>query len=67
MQFTFEDVPMSQTTIEKELKLIRQRLEAIEEALAEEMTASDKRDLKEALAEHKRGKSIPFERVRNRH
>lgn len=55
---------MSQTTIERELKLIRQRLEAIEEALAEEMTEEDKRDLKEALAEHKRGKSVLFGKVR---
>jgi predicted nucleic acid-binding Zn-ribbon protein len=56
---------MSQTTnIEKELRLIRQRLEAIEETLAEEMTKEDKRDLKEAIAEHKQGKSVPFDKVR---
>ena len=55
---------MSQTTIKNELKLIRQRLEAIEEVLAEEMSETDKRDLKEALAEHKRGKSVPFNKVR---
>jgi hypothetical protein len=35
---------MSQATIAKELRLIRQRLDAIEEALAEEMTEEDKRD-----------------------
>jgi hypothetical protein len=51
---------MPQATIEKELRLIRQRLEAIEEVLAEEMTQEDKRDLREALEEHKRGKSVPF-------
>ena len=55
---------MSQTAIERELKLIRQRLEAIEKALAEEMTEEDKRDLGEALVEHKRGKSVPFSKVR---
>lgn len=55
---------MSQATIERELKLIRQRLEAIEESLAEEMTEEDKRDLKEAIVEHRRGKSVPFGKVR---
>jgi hypothetical protein len=58
---------MSQSTIEKELKLIRQRLEAIEEVLGEEMSEDDKRDLKEALAEHRRGKSGPYEKVRRQH
>lgn len=58
---------MSQTTIQNELKLIRQRLEAIEETLAEEMSGSDKRDLKAALAEHKQGKSVPFEKARKKH
>jgi hypothetical protein len=55
---------MSEITIEKELKLIRQRLEAIEETLAEEMTKDDKRDFRKALAEHKRGKSVDFNKVR---
>ena len=55
---------MSQTRVEKELRLIRQRLEAIEEVLGEEMTESDKRALKEALREHKEGKSIPFNKGR---
>lgn len=55
---------MSQTVIEKELKLIRQHLDAIEEMLAEEISESDKKDLKEALAEHKSGKSILFDKVR---
>lgn len=58
---------MSQTTIENELKLIRQRLEAIEETLAEEMSESDKRDLKEALADHRQGRSLSFEKVRKKH
>lgn len=40
--------------------MIRQRLESIEEALAEDMTDDDKRALKEALQEHKAGKSVAF-------
>ena len=55
---------MSSTKLEKELKLIRQRLEAIEDVLAEEMTKDDKRALKEAIREHREGKSIPFNKVR---
>lgn len=55
---------MSQTTIANELKLIRKRLDAIERVLAEEMSESDKHDLKVALSEHKRGRSVPFDRVR---
>ncbi len=43
--------------------MIRQRLEAIEEALAEEMSEEDKWALNEALAEHKQGKSVPFNKV----
>ena len=55
---------MSSTKLEKELKLIRQRLEAIEDVLAEEMTKDDKRALKEAIREHREGKSTPFNKVR---
>jgi hypothetical protein len=55
---------MSQSTIEKELRLIWRRFEAIEEALAEEMSEEDKRDLKEAPTEHKKGRSVPFNKVR---
>lgn len=51
---------MSSATLERELSLIRQRLEAIEEALAEEMTANDKASLDEALKDHREGKSLPF-------
>lgn len=47
-------------TVAKELSLIRQRLEAIEEALGEEMTSDDKAALEEALREHGEGKSVPF-------
>ena len=46
--------------MEKELHLIRERLEAIEDALGEEMTADDKRALEEAMSEHKQGKTIAF-------
>lgn len=46
--------------MEKELHLIRERLEAIEDALGEEMTADDRKALAEALKEHREGKTIPF-------
>lgn len=51
---------MAQAQVERELKLIRQRLESIEEALAEEMTEDDKRALREALKEYRSGKTVPF-------
>ena len=51
---------MAQTQVEKELKLIRQRLESIEEALAEEMTEDERQALREALKEHMSGKTVPF-------
>jgi len=47
--------------IEVELKLIRHRLEAIEEALSEEMSANDKEGLKQALKEHEKGETISLE------
>jgi len=43
---------MSRVILERELNLIRQRLEAIEAALAEEMTTKDRAALEEALKEH---------------
>ena len=52
--------------MEKELRLIRERLEAIEDSLGEEMTANDKRALEEALSEHKEGKTIAFKSSRLR-
>jgi hypothetical protein len=57
---------MSKLILERELHLIRERLEAIEEALGEEMTAEDKRALEEALREHREGKSIAFRPRRSR-
>lgn len=51
---------MTGTQLEHELRLIRQRLEVIEDALAEEMTDDDKRALSEALEEHRQGKAISF-------
>ncbi|MDG6981482.1 MAG: hypothetical protein JRN51_10285 [Nitrososphaerota archaeon] len=51
---------MAQKVVERELRLIRQRLDSIEEALAEEMTEDDKLARQEALEEHKLGKAIPF-------
>ena len=46
-----------------EIKLIRLRLEALEEMLSEEMGEDDKRALEEALEEHKRGETINLEEV----
>jgi hypothetical protein len=51
---------MSRLILEKELHLIRERLEAIEDALGEEMTADDKRAFAEAMREHREGKTVPF-------
>jgi len=51
---------MSKLVLEKELHLIRERLEAIEESLGEEMTTDDKKALEEALKEHRKGKTVPF-------
>ncbi len=55
---------MSRVVLERELNLIRQRLEAIEAALAEEMTIKDRAALEEALKEHRKGRSIPFKASR---
>jgi len=57
---------MSRLVFEKELHLIRRRLEAIGEALAEEMTADDKKALQEPLEEHREGKTIAFRPSRSR-
>lgn len=57
---------MSKLILEKELGLIRQRLDAIEEALGEEMTVEDKAALHEALKEHRQGRSIRFKPARSR-
>lgn len=54
------------TSLEKELRLIRQRLDSIEEALAEEMSEDDRNALAEGLREHKEGKTIKFARIRKR-
>ncbi len=51
----FTVAAMSKVVLEKELRLIRRRLEAIEEALGEEMTADDRSALDEALREHREG------------
>jgi hypothetical protein len=57
---------MSRVILEKELGLIRQRLEAIEEALAEEMSVDDKAALREALREHRAGRSVAFRPTRSK-
>ena len=54
---------MSKTKLERELELIRQRLDSIEEALADEMTTDDKAALSEALREHTHGRTISFEKA----
>jgi hypothetical protein len=51
---------MMATGLERELKLIRQRLDSIEEVLAEEMSEDDRDALAEGLKEHREGKTIQF-------
>lgn len=51
---------MMETSLEKELRLIRERLDSIEDALAEEMSEDEKRAREDALKEHKRGRTVPF-------
>jgi hypothetical protein len=51
---------MMATALEKELRLIRERLDSIEDALAEEMSTDDKKARVDALREHKEGKTIPL-------
>jgi hypothetical protein len=53
---------MMATSLEKELRMIRERLDSIEDALAEEMSEDDKMVRAEALKEHKEGKTAPFVR-----
>ena len=53
---------MMATSLGKELRLIRRRLDSIEEVLSEEMSSSDKKARAEALKEHKEGKTVPFVR-----
>lgn len=52
--------------IQGELKLIRRRLEAIEDALSEELSVDDAKALKEAVEEHKRGETIRLEEATRR-
>jgi len=53
---------MMATGLEKGLRLIRERLDSIEDALAEEMSEDDKKARSEALKEHREGKIVPFVR-----
>jgi len=55
---------MATTQLQREPKLIRERLESIEEVLSEEMSLDDRRALREALNEHKQGKTVPFNSTR---
>lgn len=50
---------MMATRLEKELRLIRQRLDSIEDVLSEEMSSGDKKARAEALKEHREGKPSP--------
>jgi hypothetical protein len=52
--------------LERELHLIRERLEAIEDALGEEMTADEKKALEEAMREHREGQTVTFRPLRSR-
>lgn len=54
---------MMATSLERELRMIRERLDSIEDVLAEEMSEDDKKARAEALREQKEGKTVPF--VRN--
>ena len=60
------ETPQLLKDIQGELKLIRRRLEAIEEALSEEMSPDDAEALKEATEEHQRGETIGLEEARRR-
>ena len=57
---------MMATSLEKELRLIRERLDSIEDALAEDMSDEDKKARTEALREHKEGRTVPFTRKSKR-
>jgi hypothetical protein len=57
---------LSKVILERELSLIRRRLESIEAVLAEEMSVNDKAALEEAVREHRMGKSILFKATRPR-
>ena len=51
---------MMVTALERELRLIRERLDSIEDALGEEISDDDKKARAEALREHKERRSILF-------
>jgi hypothetical protein len=57
---------MSRFILERELHLIRERLEVIEDALGEEITDDDKEALEEALREQREGETITFKPPRSR-
>jgi len=49
--------------IRAEIRIIRMKIEAIEELLGEEMSEEDKKALEEALEEHRKGLTVPLEEV----
>jgi hypothetical protein len=54
---------MMGTSLEKELRSIRERLNSIEDALGEEMSEDDKKARAEAVREHREGKTLPLTRT----
>jgi hypothetical protein len=57
---------MAASALEKQLRLIRERLDSIEDALAEEMSDDDTRRLELRPREYKEGKTIPLIRKSTR-
>lgn len=55
-----------ESSLENELRHIRERLDSILDALAEEMSDDDKKARAGALNEHKEEKTIPFVRESKR-
>lgn len=49
--------------IRAEIRIIRMKIEAIEEILGEEMSEEDRRALEEALEEHRKGLTVPLKEV----
>ena len=49
--------------IRAEIRIIRMKIEAIEEILGEEMSEEDRKALEEALEEHRKGLTVPLKEV----
>jgi hypothetical protein len=57
---------MMAASLENELRLTRERLDSIEDALGEEMSEDDKRARTEAIREHREGRAVSFSRKSKR-